>query len=327
MIDFFRKKIFVTQKKLFHAKPLVMTVCFLYICLMKLSCLHTHTYFCDGQDSVDAVCKAAHEQGLSALGFSSHAPLPKGSDIESNWHLKNDKLEAYIEAVEKAKKAWEGRISVYLGLEIDYIKGLTGPNDSRFKNLGLDYCIGSVHYVIPPNGAKPFTVDGPFEEADEGIKEGFGGGAEAYMHAYWDAVSSMIEEGGFDILGHIDLIKKNNQHEELFSLSSKEYLGRAEQVLDKLSGTPIVSEVNTGGLIRGKTKDCYPSLSILKMMKLRELPVTITADAHRACDLTGYYETAAETLKEADYKSIQFFEGKTGGKAHWKPLSLALLSY
>ncbi len=289
---------------------------------MKLSCLHTHTNFCDGRDDIDSICKSAYGKGLVSLGFSAHAPLPKDSGLESDWHIKNDKLYAYAKAVQKAKKTWEGRLTVYLGLEIDYIRGIMGPGDPFFKNLGLDYSIGSVHYVLPPKGAKPFTVDGPFEEAAEGIKKGFNGDKEAYVSAYWEAVSSMIDAGNFDILGHIDLIKKNNQHEEFFSFSSEAYRNAAEGTLDRLTGTPIVAEVNTGGLIRGKTTDCYPSLSILKMMKTRQIPVTINADAHRAEDITGYYETARETLKEAGYDTIQLFEGKSGKEARWSTLPL-----
>jgi histidinol-phosphatase (PHP family) len=290
---------------------------------MKFSCLHTHTNFCDGQDSIDAVCKTAYEKGLVSLGFSSHAPLPQDSLLETtDWHIKNDELNCYVEEVLKAKNKWKDKLAVYLGLEIDYIKGITGPKNSLFTNLDLDYCIGSVHYLVPLNGAKPFTVDGPFEETAEGIKDGFGGDVDAFIHAYWEAVRNMIDEGGFDILGHIDLIKKNNQHEEFFSPSNKKYLGGAAQTLDKLIGTSIVTEVNTGGMIRGKTKDCYPSLEILKMMCSRNLPVTINADAHRAEDLTGFYETAVQSLQEADYKGIQLFQGKTCGEARWTLLPL-----
>lgn len=289
---------------------------------MTLSCLHTHSNFCDGQDDIDSICKSAYDKGFSSLGFSSHAPLPKELGIESDWHIKNDKLSCYAEKVQKVKREWEGRLKIYLGLEIDYFEGISGPIDARFEKIGLDYCIGSVHYVFPPNGTKPFTVDGPFEEAAEGIKEGFGGDAEAYVRAYWQAVRGMIDQGGFDILGHIDLIKKNNQSEELFSSSGKEYTSGAEQTLDKLIDTSIVVEVNTGGLIRGKTKDCYPSLHILKMMKTRQIPVTVTADAHRAEDIGGYYETAVKTLQEAGYTSIQFFEEKSGKEARWSVLPL-----
>ncbi len=288
---------------------------------MKFSCLHTHTHFCDGQDDINTVCRSACEKGLVSLGFSSHAPLPRGSGFESDWHIQDGQLDAYVEAVLRAKKEWEGRLTVYLGLEIDYIRGVMGPMDPLFRNLGLDYCIGSVHYVIPPNGAKPFTVDGSFEEAARGIKEGYAGDGEAYMHAYWEAVRDMIGHGGFDILGHIDLVKKNNQHEEWFSLAGKVYLTAAEQTLDKLTGTTVV-EVNTGGLIRGKTKDCYPSLEILKMMKSRGIPVTINADAHRAQDVTGYYDTAARTLSEAGYSKTMLFEGRSPRGPQWTETSL-----
>jgi histidinol-phosphatase (PHP family) len=290
---------------------------------MKLSCLHTHTTFCDGQDDIDTICKAAYEKNFVSLGFSSHAPIPKEMG-ETEWHIKNDMLESYLEAVLKAKKNWEGKLRIFLGLEIDYIEGISGPHDARFQNLGLDYSIGSVHYVVPPNGAKAFTVDGPFEEAATGIKEGFGGDAKAYVHAYWKAVSNMIEHGGFDILGHIDLIKKNNQNEEFFSFLDTDYRNGAENAVKKLAGTSIVAEINTGGLNRRKTKDCYPSLEILKMMKVQNIPLAITADAHRAEDICGFYNTASITLKEAAYTSIQFFEGKHNGEAQAKWSALPL---
>jgi histidinol-phosphatase (PHP family) len=179
-----------------------------------------------------------------------------------------------------------------------------------------------VHYIVPPNGTNLFTADGPFEETSTGIQEGFGGDAKAYMYAYWETVGKMIEHGGFDILGHIDLIKKNNQHEEFFLPESKEYLNASERAADKLAGTSIVVEVNTGGINRGKTKDCYPSLSILKMMKTRAIPVTITADAHRAEDICGHYDTAIAALREASYVEIQLFGGNSAGEAQWSALPL-----
>lgn len=114
---------------------------------MNYACLHTHTTFCDGKNTVEELCQSAYEQGLSMLGFSAHAPLPVGSGIVSQWHLPQNKLDAYVEAVQKAKREWEGRISIYLGLEIDYIEGVCGPADHRFSAYNLDYTIGSVHYL------------------------------------------------------------------------------------------------------------------------------------------------------------------------------------
>ncbi|MDP4119064.1 MAG: PHP domain-containing protein, partial [Bacillota bacterium] len=36
---------------------------------------HTHTVFCDGNDTVEELVRAAEEKGFDALGFSGHSYL------------------------------------------------------------------------------------------------------------------------------------------------------------------------------------------------------------------------------------------------------------
>ena len=38
---------------------------------------HTHTTWCDGKDTPEAVVVAAIDKGFDAIGFSSHAMLPE----------------------------------------------------------------------------------------------------------------------------------------------------------------------------------------------------------------------------------------------------------
>jgi histidinol phosphatase-like PHP family hydrolase len=51
------------------------------------------------------------------------------------------------DAVNAARRRREGKLRVCPGLEIDYIRGLTGLADRDFKDPDLDYCIGSVQYI------------------------------------------------------------------------------------------------------------------------------------------------------------------------------------
>jgi histidinol-phosphatase (PHP family) len=283
---------------------------------MRWSSLHTHSVFCDGKDEIETFCRRAWEKGLAAVGFSSHAPLDRKTGLSSDWHIREDQLGLYIDTVRAAGRRWEGRLPVYLGLEIDYIPGLMGPADRNFQELGLDYIIASVHYLIPPRGA-PFTVDGPREELDQGVREGFNGDGEALADHYWQNVEGMIRAGGFDILGHVDLVKKSNREERLFSPESETYRQRTRAAASLLAGSGIVAEVNTGGVNRGYIGETYPSLPILKHFRQGKVPVVVTADAHRAEDLDGNYDLARETLLAAEYTQTAFFEGRREGKALW----------
>ncbi len=275
---------------------------------MRLACLHAHTNFCDGADSVDAMCRAAYESGLVALGFSAHAPLP----FRTDWHLDADRLDEYAAAVREAAAEWKGKLAVYLGLEIDYIAGRTGPADGRFESIGLDFSIGSVHYLVPKNGAEPFTVDGPYEEWERGVAEGYGGDGEAAAEAYWDAVAAMIREGGFDFVGHLDLIKKNNGaggRPRSFDPEGSRYRTAAARAVEALRETKAVVELNTGALNRGSLKETYPSAELLAKLRSIDARIVINADAHRAAHVAGHYDEARRTLRAAGFDKTVLFNG------------------
>ncbi|MDR1507566.1 MAG: histidinol-phosphatase [Treponema sp.] len=299
---------------------------------MTWSCLHTHTVFCDGKDDVAAMCEAAVKKGLLSIGFSSHAPILKKTGIKTDWHLRGEKLDEYVETVLAAKKQWRGRLEVFLGLEVDYIEGLCGPADGDFRELPLDYIIGSVHYAAPPGtgfsrGSGPaFTVDAPAEEFEAGFRDLFNNDGKALYNAYYDAYTGMIRAGGFDIAGHFDLVKKNNKRFNCFSPDDPGYQKRLLETADCLASgreapaggkRPVVVEVNTGGMNRGLTAEPYPSPAALKLLWERNIPLTVTADAHSADHLGGYYEEARKAMLAAGYTGVMLLTGGKDGKPLW----------
>jgi histidinol-phosphatase (PHP family) len=280
---------------------------------MYASCLHTHTEFCDGQGDVESFCRTAFEKGLAAIGFSAHAPLARKTGLLTDWHLRDADLDRYIDTVNAARRRWEGKLRVYLGLEIDYIRGLTGPADRDFKALDLDYCIGSVHYIFPPKGGEPFTVDSGAEEFRGDMDRHFPGDGEGMAEAYWDAVEEMLSLGGFDILGHLDLVMKNNQNNEYFDPGGERYRRRIARIAGLAARSGAVVEVNTGGLNRGKTREPYPSPELLGLLRREGARMTVTADAHEPAHLGGNYGLARRRLLEAGYAAVWEFAGKGKG--------------
>lgn len=265
---------------------------------MKRACYHTHTMFCDGADTVDTMCAEAVARGFSALGFSAHAPVP----LESTWHLRRSRLEEYRSAVRAAAAAYRGKLEVYLGLEIDYIEGIVGPADQVWGEL--DYSIGSVHYLAPPNGAGLFTVDGSREEWTQGVAEGYGGDAEAAAEAYWSALGAMVRAGGFDFVGHLDLIKKNNRGPGepcSFDPEGQRYRKAALEAVEEIASRDLLVEINTGALNRGTLKECYPSPWLLGELRRRGVRIVLNADAHRGAHLDGHYGDALAALAGAGY--------------------------
>ena len=297
---------------------------------MQLATLHSHTNFCDGTDDIESCCRAAYQKGLKYLGFSAHAPITRKTGIPSAGNLDDNRLEEYLDAVRAAQRRWEGKLPVYLGLEIEYIHGLIGPADREYMKMGLDFTIGAVHFLLPPKGA-PFTVDDQAEVVERGIKEGFSGDSMGMVEMYMDYQEAIIRAGGFDVLAHPDLIKKNNISPDglvgRIFCEDNDFYRRKTKTLAELMGksdndqTRII-EVNTGGMNRGKTRDCYPSLPFLKLFRKQGVSAIINSDANCAEHLDGYYEEARKTMLAAAYTETVLFEGREDGKAVWRSIKL-----
>jgi len=271
------------------------------------------------------MCRAAYEKGLVSIGFSSHAPVGK-TGLKTFWHMKDEKLREYINEVKAARLRWEGKLSVYLGLEVDYIKGLRSPSDSDVKDMNPDYVIGAVHYLRPPHG-EMFTVDGPLEELENGILDGFGGDGESMLNDYLNNVMEMVTLGGFDIVAHLDLVRKNfhsrrslsflERQGRWFDVENEDYMRKMDLIASAISSAGLVVEANTGGINRGYIKDTYPSLAVLRLLQKYKVPVMISADAHNPNDLDGHYNEARQILLNAGYTKHVLFEGRKKGKSIW----------
>lgn len=281
---------------------------------------HTHCEFCDGKATAAVMARTAREQGFAILGFSSHAPLP----FDTRWNLKQSRLREYVDTIRRLgleharAKDHLPAMQVMVGLEVDYITGLCGPADGRFRDAGLDYTIGSTHYVTPggitgPESIAPgatgnpafgFTVDESEAHFARDLEQFYHNDVDRLVDDYFAAVAASIRAGGFDILGHMDLIRKNNRGQSRFSEGSERYRAAAMMAVDALAGTGIIVEINTGGMARGKTDTPYPSLWILKELKARSVPVCVNADAHAPEHLLAHRDAGLRLAAEAGYREL-----------------------
>ena len=290
---------------------------------MRLSSIHVHTTFSDGSNDIETCCRMAYKKGLESLGFSDHAPLTRKTGFLTPWHMRDEKLGEYIDSVRAAKKRWEGKLFVYLGLEVDFIPDLTGPADKDYREMDLDFIIGSVHYVTPQKG-EYITVDDSAERVSKLIRDSFDGDPMAMAEAYWNAEAAMVSAGGLDVLGHPDVVKTNNggQEQKLFPEHGDFYKGKTTAIASLLEKTGLHAEISTGGLNRGKIKDCYPSSGFLKLLHEHHVPIVINADAHTAEDLDGHYNEAIHALLDAGYTETDILAGRESGIAKWKSIKL-----
>ena len=238
---------------------------------------HTHTRWCDGRDTPRAMAEAAVSAGFTDLGFSSHVSFPEGGEFV----LDPAKGLDYARDIRSLAREYAGRLRIWLGAEADYIPGATDPDRGRYAALGLDYLIGSVHYVVAGDGAR-VPVDHTPEFLSDGIRDHFSGSAEAFVRAYFRQQRDMVSRFDFDIVGHLDLVRKFNAKHPYFDESAAWYREALALTADAVAASGKVAEVNTGAISRGWMDDAYPSAAFRDLLRDRGVRFILSSDAHAA---------------------------------------------
>lgn len=267
---------------------------------------HTHSSFCDGADSPEEMVKAAIARKFDILGFSSHSMFP----FSSGWHIPVNLHKEYIQEILRLKELYKEKITVYAGFEADYIAGVCRPDFGSYREFKADYIIGSVHFVPGKKGF--FEADGSQESVLEGIKNHFGGNVKNAVREYFSLEKEMLETCSFSILGHADVIRKqNNGGRILFDENSAWYRSELKSVAAAAARAGVCVEVNTGGMLRSRMKLPYPSPYFLSLLREQNVPVVLSSDAHSAAGLDWQFAEAAEYIKRAGYTELAYY--KDGG--------------
>jgi len=273
---------------------------------------HVHSSFCDGKGEPEDYIKKAIEKNIKILGFSSHAPVP----FETDWTMKQEKLADYIDTVQSLKTKYNGKFKILLGLEVDFIPGVMSCSSSINKQALLDYTISSVHFLGKMQDGFNWTVDGSFDETNNGINYSFKGNAKEAVTAYYMRIMEMVETAPPDIIGHLDLIKINNKNNCFFEESDEWYRLLVDKTLKVISNSDCAVEVNTGGITRNKIDALYPSTWILKKSFELNIPLVITSDSHNPEQIAGHFPKAVTEIKNAGYNKVVYFTDKGRAEYH-----------
>ena len=170
-------------------------------------CLHTHSTFCDGKNSLEEMVLSAIDKNFDSIGFSGHSYM----DIYADFSMGEEKAAAYKAEIKRLQQVYGDKIKIFCGLEKD--------NYTKASTDGYDYLIGSVHAV--QYGDELLYIDWSADRTRDSVQRVFGGDGLAYAKAYFQAVADLPKYGSFDILGHFDLLTKFNEQEpDLFDTDS-----------------------------------------------------------------------------------------------------------
>ena len=251
--------------------------------------LHVHSVYCDGRDTPEEMIEAARAAGFNSLGFSIHSYM----SCSKSGFLSLEKQADYNREIERVKAKYKDIFPVYRGVEFDIYA------DSPWD--GYDYTIASVHYLRTHEGYVSFDVG--LEKTLAYVGKYFEGDGMKFAKAYYEALGEAPTRGRFDIIGHFDLVTKNNELHHFIDTDTRQYRSFVCDAVDALKGKIPFFELNTGAIARGYRTSPYPAMDILKLLRENGFEATISSDCHDKQYVDFGYDMAAEVLHEAGYTS------------------------
>jgi len=240
---------------------------------------HIHTIFSDGKNDLIDYVDEAVKRKIDEIGFSDHIHFKK-----VDWSMNLTNLPNYVNKITQLKKA--SKISIKMGLEIDFVPSKMNKLMQMINKFNFDYLVGSVHFI------GGWTIDD-----ERQIHKWKGKNVDEVYQQYFALVQSMTKSGLFDIVGHLDLVKKFDFRPK------KDISGLLLETVEIISKSKMCVEVNTAGL-RKPCREVYPSEKLIKMCFDKGLPITLGSDAHSPEEVGADFEKVANLLRKIGYTEI-----------------------
>lgn len=251
--------------------------------------LHSHTEFCDGRATMEAFAREAVRQGFKHYGFSPHSPIP----LVSPCNMREDSLQQYFIEYEKINEKYGFEVNFYKSMEIDYLGKHWNAANDYFQKLNLDYTISSVHFIPNKNGVY-VDIDGHFDSFTRKMNAFFNDDIRYVIEKYYEQSIKMIEDGGFDIIGHFDKIGHNADHFQKDIEKESWYLSLVKELIDRIIDAKLIVEINTKAF--RDHRRFFPSEQFWKTLLDANVPIIINSDAHVPALIDASRDIAFELL-------------------------------
>jgi len=243
---------------------------------------HMHSILSDGHNSYEEMIKSAITKGLDEIGFSDHVCLKP-----ADWAIRLEDIPVMTTQILDLKQKYKDQIQIKYGIELDYFPGQENELKDLIESIPVDYVIGSVHFI----GNWNFDIDQSLYGKWSNDK---------LYEIYFGLVQKAAQSGLFDIIGHIDIIKKFRVYPE----TNQDKL--FEDTIQIIKEHNVVVELNTGGMDR-PCAEFTPGTRLLELCYQHQVPVTLSSDAHRAEQIARHYESATALLSQIGYTEIVGF--------------------
>lgn len=236
---------------------------------------------------IEAYIKRAIDIGLQEICFLDHLTMSENGRDHS---MSIREVGLYFQAIQKLKYRYRDRIKIRTGLEVDFDPEYLNPIQEVIGVFSFDVIGSSVHFIDEKNIVSR--------------RERESGSSAADFHnlclLYAEKMNSMLDYDYFDIVCHLDVIKKFN---ELLPDHMDE---KFNEILSKISYKNLTVELNTSGYDH-PAADAYPGLALLKKCRTKGIEITLSSDAHHPDSVGRHFNRALSDLSSSGYNRLAGF--------------------
>jgi len=191
--------------------------------------IHMHSKLCGhAVGEIDDYVERAIELALEAVGFSFHLPITIPVPYKVN--VSREELDFLATEIDRLRAKYGRSIPILFGGEADYLPDRVDEAAELAQAYPFDFLIGSVHFIGDWAFDHPASV------------ERFADWERRHLYeAHFALVREAMATGIFDIMGHVDLVKKFGHRLE------GDWSDLIHEVCDTARRHNVCVEINTAG--------------------------------------------------------------------------------
>jgi len=248
---------------------------------------HVHTSLCNhATGTMEAYVRAAVAKGLTTICFLDHLTFQAAGRHNA---MDPREVPMYVDAGRRLARAYQDRIQVRVGLEIDFSPGHVDRCIEVVDTFDLDVVGSSIHFL---DGEDVVTRHSAWARGELA--------AEQVYPQYLASLESMLDYDYFDVICHMDLPKKYGQR------PSPAVIEGFANLLEKVRQKNRVVELNTNGF-HCPVNEAFPSPVLLERCRRLGIPVVIGSDAHAPEAVGRDVDRAMDLLRAAGFRNATGF--------------------
>ena len=255
---------------------------------------HIHTLLCNhAQGAMESYIRSAINLGMKEICFLDHLTV---QESEKGLSMAPEEIPHYFQAIQLLKQQYKEAIHVKAGLEIDFNPAYTDLFQEIVGTYAFDVVASALHF---PGGLNIVSGSSAWAHGESNTDYVYG--------LYYEYLEKMLDFNYFDVICHIDLIKKFGRK------PSRSFDKEFNEILLKIKTKNLCVEINTSGY-NHPVREPYPSTDMISKCHNLGICITLGSDAHTPAHVGQHYDRVLPLIFSAGNKYLTTFTKRRFGK-------------